>query len=165
MLHIMFPDLTAHDVSLPKHTQPQKKKEKKKAKEEQKPERVQATKVGGWREHKGEQSQTHTLKSKRNKQEKQQRSVLVRRYLKSLKPVTSLETLWEEHSKRTTIITRCHGLICEISNRSGQKPISHCLLLPFKTSMSSHSTSALRSIFRMLFKSYSTSGLACVRQH
>lgn len=25
MLHIMFPDLTAHHVSFPKHTQPQKK--------------------------------------------------------------------------------------------------------------------------------------------
>lgn len=61
MVHIMFPDLTAHDVSFPEHTQPRKK-----PKEEQKPERVQFTKVGGRREHKDEQCQRHALKIKRN---------------------------------------------------------------------------------------------------
>lgn len=108
MLHIMFPDLTAHDVSFPKHTRPQKKKKgKKKAKEVQKPVRVQVTKVGGWREHKDEQCQRHTLKRKRNKQGKTQRSALVCRYLKSLTPVT----YW----KSTRVITRCHGFIVKLA--------------------------------------------------
>lgn len=127
---------------------------KKKAKEVQKPARVQVTKVGGWREHKDEQCHRHTLKRKRNKQGKTQRSALVCRYLKSLTPVT--------YSKSTRVITKCHGFI---SNRSAQKPIWHCLLLQFKSLMNPYFTSALWTIFRMLFKSYSTSGWACVRQH
>lgn len=64
MVHIMFPDLTAHDVSFPTHTQTQKKK---KGQRKAEPEQVQFTKVGGRREDKGEQRQRGALKIRRNK--------------------------------------------------------------------------------------------------